>query len=200
MSAFEIRDPRDDLTARQRWAHNLLILFALSAFFIGVNLRESTLNATWVYTNTEAGIRAEYPQNWLIDTQGDYVFRVRDVSQIGYPTTIQLSVRPVGPNAPPRYIFDALTLNRSQTLAQYNVLSSGTLFTLPDESSATLMDYTFATTENDPFLKNVPVIVRGQDILTIRRGQAIILTFLSESTEYEQNYGIFERFISSLEF
>jgi len=200
MTVFEALDANGSLTARQRWAHNLVILFALFAFFIGFNLRESALNATWVYTNIEAGIHAEYPQNWLIDTQGDYVFRVRDISQIGYPTTIQLSVQPIGSNAPPRYIFDALTLNRSQTLAQYNVLSSGMLFTLPDESSATSMVYIFATTENDPFLKSIPVIVRGQDILTIKRGQAIILTFLSEATTYEQNYGIFERFITSLEF
>jgi hypothetical protein len=200
MTVFEIIDTSGELTARQRWAHNLLILFAIVAFFIGINLRESTLNATWVYTNTEAGIRAEYPQNWLIDTQGDYVFRIRDVSQIGYPTTIQLSVQPVSSNAPPRYIFDALTLNRSQTLAQYNVLSSGSSFTLPDESVATRMDYIFAATENDPFLQTVPVIVRGEDILTIKRGQAIIITFLSESTYYEQNHAIFERFIGSLEF
>jgi hypothetical protein len=200
MTVFEIIDSGGELTARQRWANNLLILFAIVAFIIGVNLRESSLNATWLYTNTEAGIRAEYPQNWLIDTQGNYVFRIRDVSQIGYPTTIQLSVQPVSSSAPPRYIFDALTLNRSQTLAQYNVLASGESFTLPDESSATRMDYIFAATENDPFLQNVPVIVRGQDILAIKRGQAIIITFLSESTRYEQNYAIFERFISSLEF
>lgn len=199
MTIIEIGTAKE-LTPRQRWGHNFVFAFALIAFFIGVNLRDSALNATWVYTNTEAGIRAEYPQNWLIDTQGDYVFRVRDVSQTGYPTTIQLAVRPVSPDTPPRYVFDALTLNRSQTLASYNVLSSGLSFILPDESSASLMNYTFAATENDPFLESIPIVVRGQDILTIKRGQAIIISFLTEAAAYNQNYAIFERFISSLEF
>jgi hypothetical protein len=199
MTVIEI-GPGKGLSARQRWGHNLVLLFAVSAFVIGVNLRDSALNAVWIYTNTEAGIRAEYPQNWLIDTNGDYVFRVRDVSETGYPTTIQVSVRPVGPETPPRYVFDALTLSRSQTLASYNVLSSNIDIVLPDESLATIMNYTFAATENDPFLESVPIVIRGQDILTVRRGQAIIITFLTESVAYQQNYTIFERFISSLEF
>lgn len=199
MTVIEI-GPGKELSARQRWGHNLVMLFAVFAFVIGINLRDSALNATWIYTNTEAGIRAEYPQNWLIDTAGDYVFRVRDVSKTGYPTTIQVSVRPVSADTPPRYVFDALTLSRSQTLASYNVLSSNIEFVLPDESLATVMNYTFAATENDPFLESVPIVIRGQDILTIRRGQAIIITFLTESVTYQQNYAIFERFINSLEF
>ena len=42
------------------------------------------------YVNSEVGIRALYPQHWLIDTSGDYVFRVRDLSQLGFKTTIQV--------------------------------------------------------------------------------------------------------------
>jgi hypothetical protein len=199
MTVIEI-GPGKELSARQRWGHNLVMLFAVFAFVIGINLRDSALNAIWIYTNTEAGIRAEYPQNWLIDTDGDYVFRVRDISKTGYPTTIQVSVRPVSADTPPRYIFDALTLSRSQTLASYNVLASNIEFVLPDESVATIMNYTFAATENDPFLESVPIVIRGQDILTIRRGQAIIIIFLTESVAYQQNYAIFERFINNLEF
>jgi hypothetical protein len=199
MTVIEI-GPGKELSARQRWGHNLVMLFAVFAFVIGINLRDSALNAIWIYTNTEAGIRAKYPQNWLIDTDGDYVFRVRDISKTGYPTTIQVSVRPVSADTPPRYIFDALTLSRSQTLASYNVLASNIEFVLPDESVATIMNYTFAATENDPFLESVPIVIRGQDILTIRRGQAIIITFLTESVAYQQNYAIFERFINNLEF
>lgn len=199
MTIIEIGSSKE-ISARQRWGHNLVILFALLAFFIGVNLRDSALNATWMYTNTEAGIRAEYPQNWLIDIDGDYVFRVRDVSITGYPTTIQVSVQPVSADTPPRYVFDALTLSRSQTLASYNVLASNIDFVLPDDSLATIMNYTFAATESDPFLESVPIVIRGQDILTIKRGQAIIISFLTESGTYQQNYTIFERFINSLEF
>jgi hypothetical protein len=200
MTIVEISNIANELTPRQAWGHNLVVMLSVLMFFVGVNLRDSTLNATRSYTNLEAGIRAEYPQNWLIDTSGDYVFRVRDVSQIGYPTTIQISVRPVGADTPPRYLFDALTLNRSQTLASYNVLASGLSFILPDETEANAMTYYFVASGNNPFLQSVPIVVRGIDILTIRRGQAIIITFLSESNSYDQNYAVFQRFISSLEF
>jgi hypothetical protein len=175
-------------------------VFALLTFIIGINLRDSVLNATWLYTNTEAGIRAEYPQNWLIDTQGEYIFRVRDTSQLGYPTTIQVSTQPVGPDTPLRYIVDALSLNRAQILDSYSVLSSGRSITLHNESVGLIIDYTFAANENDPFLESIPIVVRGQDILAVKRGQVIIITFLSGSTTYDRNYQRFERFMDSLEF
>ncbi|MEO8607640.1 MAG: hypothetical protein ABI690_07155 [Chloroflexota bacterium] len=200
MTIVEITTTANELTPRQLWGHNVVVIFSILMFVVGINLRDSTLNATRSYTNLEAGIRAEYPQNWLIDSSGDYVFRVRDVSQIGYPTTIQISVRPVSAETPPRYLFDALTLNRSQTLASYSVLASALSFTLPDETEANAMQYTFVATGNNPFLQSVPIVVRGIDILTIRRGQAIIITFLSDSNSYDQNYAVFQRFISSLEF
>jgi len=200
LTIIAIKAGAAELNAKQRWANTLAFLFSALAFIIGINLRDSALNATWVYTNTEAGIRVEYPQNWLIDTEGDYVFQVRDVSQTGYPTTIQISASPVSLDTPPRYIFDALTLNRSQTLASYSVLSSGLPFVFPDETQATIMNYAFAATYANPFVESVPIVVRGQDILTIKRGQAIIITFLTDSLSYDLTYPIFERFINSLEF
>src|SRR5689334_1833197 len=165
MTIVEITHFAGELTPRQVWGHNLVVILSALMLFVGINLRDSTLNATRSYSNLEAGIRAEYPENWLIDTSGDYVFRVRDVSQIGYPTTIQIAVRPVGADTPPRYLFDALTLNRSQTLASYNPLASGLSFILPDETEASAMKYTFVASGNNPFLQSIPIVVRGVDIL-----------------------------------
>lgn len=200
MTTVEIIRGEGEFSARQRWSHNFALLFAIFALFIGINLRDSTLNATVRYTNTAVGISASYPQNWLIDSVGDYVFRVRNLTDIGFPTTIQVSVRPVSASTTARSIFDALTLNRSQTLAGYSPLVSGLPFTLPDESTAELMNYTYAAADSDPFLESVPIVVRGQDILTIKRGQAIIITLLSDARAYDENYRIFEQFLSSLEF
>jgi hypothetical protein len=79
-------------------------------------------------------------------------------------------------------------------------LASGLPFILPDETEARAMEYTFVDSGNNPFLESVPIVIRGLDVLTIRRGQAIIITFLSESNKYNQNYAVFDRFIGSLEF
>jgi hypothetical protein len=198
--AIESSSFSPELTFRQRWNHYLVLLFGVVAFLIGINLRDSALNATTIYTNAQAGIQAAYPQNWLIDESGDYVFRVRDMAQIGFKTTIQVSARPVGGAASTRSLLDALTLNRSQILAAYKVLSVIDPFVLSNEQQGTAMSYTYAAIESDPFLQSIPVVVRGLDILTVRRGQAIIITFLSDASRYDENYPIFERFLASMEF
>ncbi len=200
MTVIEVIGQSPEFSNRQRWSHYFALLFAAFAFIIGINLRDSALYATVRYSNTAVGISASYPQSWLIDTDGDYVFRVRNITDLGFSTTIQVAVRPVSASTTPRSIFDSLTLNRSQTLAGYNPLVSGLTFILPDETVASLMNYTFAAADSDPFLESIPAVVRGQDLLAIKRGQAIIITFLSDSRQYDENYRIFEQFLNSLEF
>jgi len=198
MSVVEIVGSSDFLSFRQRWSHYLVLIFALVGFVIAVNLRDGTLNATTLYVNSQAGITAEYPQNWLIDEAGNYIFRVRDVSQPGFNTTIQVAARPVSSSTTTRNILDALTLERSQTLG-YTVLSEEA-YILPDESTGIAMSYTYVVADPNPFLQGVPIVVEGQDILTIKRGQAIIISFLSDATTFEDNLYILNRFMSSLEF
>lgn len=199
MGVIEITTAHNELSYRQRWSHYFALLFGAVALFIGINLRDSALNATSVYTNSQAGIRAEYPQNWLIDEGGDYIFRVRDVAEVGFKTTIQVAARPISAATTERNLVDALTLSRSQTLASY--VAFGTrAFLLPNEIQATAVTYTYVASESNPFLESIPVVVEGIDILAISRGQAIIITFLSDSRTYDANYSRFEQFLSSLEF
>jgi hypothetical protein len=199
MTLIEITEQQDSLSFQQRWSHYLVVILGIVGLIIGVNLRDSTLNATTIYTNSQAGIQAAYPQNWLLDEGGDYIFRVRDEAHIGFKTTMQVAARPVSANTSMRNVLDALTLSRSQTLAFYSVLSEEP-YTLPDESSATAMSYTYVSGDPNPFLQSVPVVVEGFDILTIKRGQAVVITFLSEAPAYEENLPLFNQFLSNLEF
>lgn len=199
MSFIETLSGRDELSYRQRWSHYFALLFGVAALFIGVNLRDSALNATVVYTNSQAGIRAEYPDKWLIDQSGDYIFRVRDVAEAGFKTTIQVAARPVSATTSARNLIDALSLDRAQTLASYTVFEIRP-FLLPNEVEATAVTYTYVASESNPFLESVPFVVEGMDILAISRGQAIIITFLSDSRTYERNYPRFQQFLNSLEF
>ncbi len=199
MTLIEITETQQPASFNQRWSHYFVMIFGIAGFLIGINLRDSALSATSLYVNTQAGISAQYPQNWLIDEAGDYIFRVRNASNVGYATTIQVATRPVSASTSPRSILDSLSLNRAQTLAEYNVLAE-TDYLLPDDIPATSMLYAFAISSPNPFLQSVPVVVQGQDILTIQRGQAIIITFLSEANTYEQNLPIFNQFITTLGF
>ena len=179
MTLIEVNERHDEITQRQRWSHYFVFIYAFIAVFIGFNLRSATLDATSAYVNSQVGIRALYPQHWLIDTSGDYVFRVRDLSQTSFKTTLQVQVQPVTINTSARNLLDTLTLNRSQTLSGYKVRSQQNNYKLPNGQAATSMSYVYVVGDDNPFLQTIPSVVEGLDILTIRRGQAIIITFLS---------------------
>jgi hypothetical protein len=200
MTLIEVNERRDQITQRQRWSHYFVFIYALIAVFIGFNLRSTTLDATIPYVNTQVGIRALYPQHWLIDTSGDYVFRVRDLSQSGFKTTLQVAVQPVTINTSARNLLDSLTLSRSQTFSGYKVLSQQDNYKLPAGQNATAMSYVYVVGDDNPFLKTIPSVVQGLDILTIRRGQAIIVTFLSNAQTFDDDLPTFERFLDDLEF
>lgn len=201
MTIIEVTQDRQELSYRQRWGHYFVFIFGLISLALGINLRDSALYAVTLYSNSQAGIRARYPENWLIDEGGqNYIFRVRDSSNINFKTTIQVGIRPISPSTTARNVFDALSLSRAPTLAAYTVLSIEPYILPNEETEAVAMNYYFVSEETNPFLESVPVVITGQDILTIQRDQAIIITFLSESQTYNQNRIIFERFLQSLEF
>lgn len=199
MSIIEVNERPAELTQRQRWSHYFVFIYALIAIFIGLQIRSATIDATVAYVNSQVGIRAYYPQHWLIDTSGNYVFRVRDVSQLGFKTTLQVDVQPVTLNTSARNLLDTLTLNRSNTLSGYSVLSR-TPYTLPNGLDATAMRYVYVAAADNPFLEAIPTVVEGTDILTIRRGQAIIITFLCDAQTFDDNLPTFTRFLDDLEF
>lgn len=183
----------------QRWAHYFTLLFLLVGLVIGYNLRTGTLFATRLYINTETGIRAEYPLDWLIDTDGDYVFRVRDMARLGFKTTIQVEIFPFAPGMSPRNVFDDLALARAQTLSNYRTLDIQTVV-LPSGETVTINEYTFVFTDPNPFLQAIPVVVIGRDVMFIRRGQAILMSFFADSSTYANDLQIFDNFLSSLDF
>lgn len=188
------------LTQTQRWSLYLTLGFGLVGLIIGVNLRDSALSATDVYTNVEVGLEARYPQNWLIDEAGEYIFRVQDVSRVGYKTLIQVAILLVNPGVTnERNVLDSLTLSRAQTLTDYSVQIVRD-YVLPDETPATRMDYTFVASDADPFLESVPVVVQGVDVVVIRRGQAIVVTLWADRTTFDQDLSTFEQFLSDLKF
>lgn len=200
MTIIEIRERGPETTQRQRYSHYFAIAFCIVGLVIGLNLRDSTLLATTQFADTRAGVRAFYPENWLLETSSsDYIFRVRDMTQPGFKTTIQVSMYPVGPQSTIRNVVESLALGRMQSLAEYNMGQIND-YVLEDQPKAFAMQYAYATSDSDPFLEAVPSVVRGLDVMTIKRGQAVVITFRSDASTYEQNLRVFEQFLDDLEF
>lgn len=193
------RSPAIQITQRQRWSIALSYLLIAIGLALGLNQRDASLNLSSVYRNVEAGITASYPARWLLDESGDYVFRARDMSHRGYQTLIELRTLPVGPDSAERNILDHLSLQRAQVLVDYTVLGYDT-YRLPDETWAISMSYSFVARDSSPFLEGVSSIVNGLDILTLRRGQALIITFRADSSIYRRELETLRWFIQNLEF
>lgn len=199
MTVVEITQQRDDLTQRQRWGHYLVIAFAVVAIMVGMNLRASALNATVLYADAAAGIRAFHPRGWLVDRGGDYVFRVRDMARIGFKTTITVRVVPVTVSTSARNILDSLILSRQRTLAAFSVLAREP-FLVREGLIADSMTYTFVSRDEDPFLQGLPTVVEGIDVLIVQGGQAIVVSFLSDADEFNELLPVFQRFLNDLSF
>lgn len=187
------------LTRTQRWATGLMLLAALAGLAVGFLLKDQYVNATTPFRDLAAGILARYPSGWLLDQGGEYVFRVQDPTAPGYRTALQVAVEPIGADATARNILDNLTLRRAQTLAAYGVIRTVPT-TLPDGAEATRLEYVFVETEANPFLESLPVVVYGVDVVAIKRGQAIVVTFRVEADRFEENAWRLEQFLASLEF
>lgn len=190
------------LTRNQRLSHFFALGCAGFALLVGLNLRSSLLYETLEYFDPEAGIRANYPAGWLIDIDGEnYIFRAQDTAQIGYRTTLQLGTLPIAAGMTARNVLDDLILVRSNRLSNFDV-QERTLddFILPNGEAASMMEYSFVFRERNPFQESIPIVVLGRDLLVIRRGQAILITYLADASIYQANLDIFDRFLASLNF
>ena len=187
------------ITPRQRWSIALSYLLIATGLLLGMVQRDSTLNQTSVYTNVEAGITAHYPARWLLEDSDTHVFRVRDMAHRGFNTVIEVSTLAVGVDTTERNLLDQLSLSRAQVLTDYAVLGYD-VFRLPDETQAITMSYTFVWRDASPFLEGASALVTGLDILTLSRGQALIISFRADASAYQRELDTLEWFIENLEF
>lgn len=198
--AFETgRSPAFQITPRQRWSIAFSYMLIIVGLLLGANQRDGALNQTSVYNNTSVGISASYPARWLLEESEDTVFRIRDMSHLGFKTTIEVRSLPVGADSAERNLLDHLSLQRSQVFIDYSVLGYDS-FRMPDDSQAISMSYTFVSRDASPFLEGVSSIVKGLDILTLRRGRALVVSYRAESSIYQRELETFRRFIENLEF
>ncbi len=195
-----ILDERQQGLSRAQILNSFTVLAAAAVMMlIAVFMRNSALAATLPFVHEQSGIRARVPANWLITTDNpNYIMQAEDPGATPFKTLLRISVLPVGEEAAPRNVVDLLTLQRAGSLSTYRVLSTE-IITFGEEEALEL-NYTYVQAENNPFLSAVLVVVRGRDVVVIRGSQAIVMTYLEESTRFEQNEFIFDQFLDTLEF
>lgn len=198
MTEFPVLDDTPRLTFVQRWNTYLALLTAVAALAIGLTLRNAALNATQRFENLEAGVRAQMPRGWLVDTAGpDFVIRAQDPDALPFKTMLQISVLPIGPDATPNKVLDLLTMQRAARLPAYRELLRADQ-TLRGEP-AKRMEYVYTQDERNPFQATVSLIVRGVDVVVLRRGQAVIITYREERSAFADNLYRFNNLLQTVE-
>ncbi len=187
-----------ELNFVQRWNTYLAAIVVLVALFFGMNMRRSALNATQTFEDLEAGVRAQVPFGWLIDAKSDeYVFRAEDPDALPFKTMLQVSVMTVGPDATPNLVLDLLNMQRAPRFSTYREIARFDETLRGDPAKR--MVYAYTQDERNPFQASVPIVVQGVDVVVLRRGQAVIITYREERSDFEKNLGRFEDLLATVE-
>ena len=192
-------EPDEPLNRRQRWAGYLTVAVVLGGVVAGFSYRSNVIDAVFPFINREVGVRALYPARWLLEEGGTrFVLRATDPGALPYKTALQLRLIPIGEGARPAEILDLLDVDRAGRLPAYRSLGRSpiTLGGLPGLQ----MTYAFAYTEPNPFLNTEPVTVRAVDIVVLRPGQAVVITYEAEAAAFERHRHYFTAFVRSLQF
>jgi hypothetical protein len=196
---------RDDsqgepLNFRKRWASALTILIVVGSVLISFGLRNQIVNATRPLEDSAFGISARLPAGWLV-TQGspNFVFRAQDALAIPFKTAIQLTIIPIGQGGLPADVINDLLVNRAAQFTTFKQLGR-TPITLRNGTQGQEVTYAYAAVESNPFLQSEPIIVRAVDVVVLRQGQAIIITYETDTSSFEKNKHYFDAFLASLEF
>ncbi len=188
------------LTLRQRLANYLVIGAALLAIGYGFIYRDNILSATFPFVNREAGITARYPARWLLEEGGArFVLRAQDPAALPFKTTIQLQLIPIGDGARPADILDLLDIDRAARLPAYRSLSRSPA-NLPGGQRGQQMIYAYAYIDPNPFLQAEPITVRALDLVILRTGQAVVITYEAKADVFEAYKHYFDAFLRSLTF
>ena len=162
-------------------------------------LRQSTLFATREFEDKTAGISLRYPAYWLLEESEDAIFRTVDVSNPRFETTIQIQRIPIRsfPDVSGYTVLYSLSIEYADSLASFRTLEFPKLsFGIFKDLQG--MAYTFVSSSSNPLIQQDVVVVRGLDIVVIRRGLAYVISFQAEVNEYENQIPFFERFTESL--
>ncbi len=193
-------DP-NELNFRQRWASYLTIGVAILALIAGIAERSQITNATLRFENKQSGIAVRYPDTWLIDQgQTDYVIRVVDPAAMPFKTVMQIALLPIGSGARSALdVLNPLSISRAAALPAFRTLGNAPV-TLSNGTQATRLTYTYTYTEANPALQTVPITVLAEDVVILRSSQAIIVTYESDASSFDENHHYFDVFLRTLEF
>jgi hypothetical protein len=168
------------------------------ALILGLVLRELTLFRTTPFNITQADVAGRRPTTWVRETGDDPLLRVRNARGGEFDTVLELRSRPLATEAELTMALDMLALERSDQVTAYQTL--GTDQVLIGDQTATRRTFTYVHENNNPYVDQLPVVVRGADLALRDDGRVIVATLLAGVEAFDSHYRYFRTFTESLEF
>ncbi|RMF38502.1 MAG: hypothetical protein D6759_00805 [Chloroflexi bacterium] len=182
---------------RDRYADWLVLGLVLVGLALGWLLRASVLSRTTAFRDPDTGISVHYPAGWRRSSDTDLLLRVRDPMGGAFPTTLELRVRPLAPEADLRLALEGLALERSRTAIAYKPLRTDLVKVRGQV--ATRRTFTFVYAGDNPYVEQLPVVVLGADVaLRLDGERVVIVTLLAEADRFDTEQGRLRAFLESL--
>jgi len=182
----------------RRWNNYLALLMAAGMLLLGISLRDAALSATRTFEDLEAGVRAQLPSGWLLESKGaDFVVRAQDPNALPFKTTLQIAVLPIGPDATPNTVLDLIYMQRAPYFSTYKEIARSDQTLRGDPAKR--MVYAYTQDERNPYQASVPLVVQGVDVVVLRRGQAVVITYREERSAFDDNLHRFEDLLQTVE-
>ena len=193
-----IRDRKLIAARHARWADGAVIAVVVIALLLGVWVRNATLHRTEEFAFDNLGVSGRSPAGWARQFGDDPLVRLRDLRSGTFPTTLELRRRPLAAEADVSLALDALVLEHAADATAYTSL--GTEQVLVHNTTATQRGFTYVAVNHNPYVDQLPVVVRGLDVALRVADQVYVITYIANADEFDASYPYFRAFIEDLEF
>jgi len=203
------KEGRKTTSRRDRWADWAVVGVLVVALLLGGGAMVLAQGQSETATNAEAGLTVRYPQGWLLKTGQDesLAFQAVDPASGVFKTTLEVRVVPISPDAAAidatgsttsilALVLGNLSLSRAQQTTAYRQLEvkeGANIGRQPSMEAA----YVYVHEGGDLFVQQLPVVVRGLDVATVRGDRAYVLSLLAAQDLLPAAQAQFRRFVAS---
>jgi len=180
-----------------RFAALSVLLLTLIALAAGWLFKSSVENRSVAFKS--GNITAQTPAGWLLKQPGgDEVLHATDLTTSGFGTTYLIEVQAVPADEQLGQIVSLVTLERGNMLTAYRVLNQQKV--VVQGHDAIEIDYVYVESAANLNHADIPAVVRGQDYVFVNNGQAVIVSYRADQSDYEADLGRFYRFLISVKY
>ena len=197
-----IRDRKPIAARHARWADLAVIAVVVIALLLGVWVRSATLYRTESFAFDNLGVSGLAPAGWARQFGDDPLVRLRDLRSGTFATTLELRRRALAAEADVSLVLDALVLERAADVTA-NAMAYTSLSTeqvVVHNTTATQRGFTYVAVNQNPYVDQLPVVVRGLDVALRVADHVYVITYMANVDEFDASYPYFRAFIEDLEF